>query len=227
MEYHPEPVQVLLLWKLATSNGAAWKADIKPAHITDKGKRDSLVRYGLISEQQQKREIPGKRATRGLFFTLEEKGWAWLADHLDAPLSRSAAAADVLQSVLKMLQSHLSKHRMVLADFIDSEEENASEAVADVPATDVIADGIVTAYRSLSDDRSNGRVRLKDLRRKLSDVPREQLDLVLNKMTREGVIVLNRLDNPREITPEDDAAKLVSPLGDPRHIMHMEIPAHV
>ena len=116
---------------------------------------------------------------------------------------------------------------MVLADFIESAEKTASEAVADVPATDVIADRIVMAYRSLAHDRSNGRVRLKDLRRKLSDVPREQLDFVLSKMTRDGVVVLNRLDNPREITPEDDAAKLISPLGDPRHIMHMEIPAHV
>ena len=227
MDYHPEPIQVLLLWKLATNNGVAWKADVKPAHITDKPRRDPLVRDGLISAETRKREIPGKRPTRGLFITLEEKGWAWLADHLDAPISRSAAAADVLQSVLRLLQIHLDRRQLVLADFIEIEEQNAIETITQPPPPEEIESRIVAAYASLADKRSNQRIRLRDLRGELSDLPREQLDQALNKMTREGVIVLNRLDNPREITPEDDAAKLVSPLGDPRHIMHMEITAHV
>lgn len=234
MEYHPEPIQVLLLWKLATNNGAAWKADIKPAHITDKSKRDALVHYGLISAETRKREAPGKRATRGLFITLEEKGWAWLADHLDAPISRSAAAADVLQSILGMLQHHLDKRRLVLADFIEIIEQDAMDRVAPIaseaaaaPTATVVESRIVAAYKSLADQQTNQRIRLSDLRRELSDLSREQVDRALHKMANDGVIVLNRLDNPLEITRGDEAASLVSPLGDPRHIMHMEIPAHV
>ena len=107
MEYVPEPIQVLLMWKLATADGQMWKSDIKPAHMTDKPKRAALVHHGFISVETRKREVAGKRPSQSLLFTLEERGWAWLADHLDAPISRSSAAADVLQLLLE-------KHKLQL-----------------------------------------------------------------------------------------------------------------
>jgi hypothetical protein len=247
METQPLPIQVLLLWKLATNNGSAWKADLKPDHITDKPKRDPLVQSGLISVETRRREIPGKRASRGLYLTLEDKGWAWLADHLDAPISRSQAAADVLTSVLRMLQRHLERNNMVLADFIETLPEDDKTTIGELQVTDShvlqpqalhgeqhdslalegLEDRVTAAYATLSGHRSNARVRLADLRQKLSDIPRKQLDHVLQEMSRDGRVVLNRLDNPSEITSADEEAKLTSPLGDPRHIMHMEIPVHV
>lgn len=270
MEKNPDPAQTLLLWHLATHGGEAWLADL-PATLASKPRRSGLIRDGLIAEEKQPRPRPGKRTVQALQLTLQEKGWAWLADHLDAPLSPSKAAAAVLQRLLAALQSHLERHRLALADFLvsdnlraDADPATSSEAaqkgaaldeteqgraVAPRPAqrdlqqpdrgelqlagsldaaqSDPVEARITAAYAVLAEQRSNGRVRLAALRRELADLPRETLDAALQRMLRAGKLVLGRLDNPLEITPEDDAAKLLTGLGDPRHIMHMEIPAHV
>jgi hypothetical protein len=132
-----------------------------------------------------------------------------------------------------MLKSHLGRQSLVLADFVDIESQVSVSADREDSVPNIredsraIQDQIIAAYAILSNHRSNVRVRLADLRSELPDVPRQQLDHVLQRMTGDGLIVLNRLDNPLEITPEDEDAKIVSPLGDPRHIMHMEIHAHV
>lgn len=288
MEKNPDPAQTLLLWHLATHGGEAWLADL-PATLASKPRRSGLIRDGLIAEEKQPRPRPGKRTVQALRLTLQEKGWAWLADHLQAPLSPSKAAAEVLQGLLAALQLHLERHRLALADFLvgdhasgdaavpesDTGDSGAGDsdtrqgeaaldamgqgragqgrAVAPQPATgdfqppacgglqpagglaaatdaapdDSVAERITAAYAVLAEHRSNGRVRLAALRSELADLPRETLDTALQRMLRAGKLVLGRLDNPLEITPEDDAAKLLTALGDPRHIMHMEIPAHV
>lgn len=246
-EYEPSPSQVLLIWRLAGLNGEAWLADITPAALGKKLHRDSLLRAGLIDEETRRRERAGKRATRGTYITLTDEGWAWLAEHLDAPVSkRGRAAADVLEMILRKLKVHLRGHRIALADFITGEPEagapaspslephSAQPASADPAATPTapqldlsqVIQRIRSTYARLADNRPGARVRLADLRRELADISRSQLDQALEQMTRAGSVVLNRLDNPAEISPADDEAKILTELGDPRHIMHMELTVH-
>lgn len=237
MEHHPDPMQSLLLWSLAVKQGTAWLADLKGA-LADKSKRTSLIRAGLIVEQKRPRVRVGKRTVRAIQLTLEDKGWAWLADHPHAPISQSKAAADVLQAMLGIIAVHLERNRLALADFMlpagtestapsPGDSPPARNAEPDAPLSELLESRIADAYAELAHHRSAARVRLADLRRRLSDLSHEQVNSTLQKMTREGRVVLNRLDNPLEITAEDEAAKLVNGLGDPRHIMHMEVLAHV
>lgn len=229
--FEPDKMQRLLLWMLATKPDGEWLKDL-PSHIVEKSKRDPLIRAGLIEEEKKRLEIPGKRATKPLFLTLSDAGWLWLSEHLTLDVSRSNYAADVLNSFLKMLKTHLDQHQVALADFVSGAElpeENAAEqrafedAAAD-PAS--LADRIRDTYRRLSGNVSNARVRLADLRRELSDVPRAGLDEQLQEMEREGGLVLNRMDDPREIAADDETAKILTPLGDPRHLVHMELSRH-
>lgn len=244
MNFVPQPAQVVLLWKLITTQGEAWKSDIQPVHLTEKKLRDDLVRHGFISEEKRKRERKGRRAsTSGIYLRLEEKGWEWIANHMTATLSRSRATADVLEFVLRSLSQHLARHGFALADFMA--EQNKISGAGFQPAAgeeswqagslphniifnvSTVEEQIAAAYSVLTDQRSNVRVRLADLRNALSDIPNEQFDNAVRNMLRTGEVVLNRLDNPREIAPEDEAAKILTALGDPRHILHMEIPAYV
>lgn len=245
MEHHPDPMQSLLLWNLAVNQGTAWLADLKGT-LADKSKRTSLIRAGLIVEQKRPRVRAGKRTVRAIQLTLEDKGWAWLADHPTAPISHSKAAADVLQALLGIIAVQLERNRLALADFMTPDAVEAALPVVTEPRPariekpqrfnaeepdeslgELLESRIADTYAELAHHRSAARVRLADLRRRLSDLSPEQVNAALRKMTREGRVVLNRLDNPLEITAEDEAAKLLTPLGDPRHIMHMEILAHV
>jgi len=88
-----------------------------------------------------------------------------------------------------------------------------------------IGERVALAYARLAGNESFARVRLADLRGELASISREELDAALQQLASDGVIILNRLDDPREITAEDKEAMLRTVLGDPRHIMHMEIPA--
>ena len=205
-----EPMQVLLLWKLVIADGEMWKSDIRPAGIGDNKVRKSLREERLISEESQRREVPGKRATRGLKITLEDAGWAWVSENLDARLPRSAAAADVLQGLLLKLQRYLQRSDLVLAEFLASEPE-----VVDLEQQ------IVAAYRALDTHGRGERVRIADIAGELSNVELAELHRELLAMQSQDKLTLFVLDNPREITEADRQCEITTVLGDKRHIIHM------
>lgn len=77
---------------------------------------------------------------------------------------------------------------------------------------------ILTAAKTLG---SNGRrVWLKDLRAKVS-LSREQVDAALLALDSAGAISLEKSDNPRAIKAAEEAAKLVTPSGSPRHFCYV------
>ena len=83
-----------------------------------------------------------------------------------------------------------------------------------------LADRIANACMKLSRGRANVRVRLAELRQKLAEVSRHDLDQMLLSMSRANRLSLYRLDNPQEIQPEDDAAAVYTASGEPRHIVY-------
>ncbi len=237
--------QRLLLWRLAVAGGEMWLSDIADG-LKQAPNRKELIRAELISEAKQRRRRAGKKTTHQLVVCLEDRGWAWLSDHMEQPVWKSNSASEVLQGLLLQLQGYLSRNRLVLGELFTSssglENDESEDAETGAGEKQPTASGITSdatrersplpigervalAYARLAGNESFARVRLADLRGELASISREELDAALQQLASDGVIILNRLDDPREITAEDKEAMLRTVLGDPRHIMHMEIPA--
>jgi hypothetical protein len=67
-------------------------------------------------------------------------------------------------------------------------------------------------------------VRLSELRRELSTLPRSTVDEGLLQMEAARQLVLYPLDNPLDIKPEDREAALPNSVGTPRHVIHIDHP---
>ena len=79
---------------------------------------------------------------------------------------------------------------------------------------------ISSAYEKISKGAWNTRVRLSDLRAKLKDIPRDELDATLKKMQGENKLVLMGYDFKVEIKPADIKAA-IEVGGEPAHIVYM------
>lgn len=210
MSYEPEASDRALLWRLAVIGGES------PLKDLDKPKVDSKVRKRLraagFTEEESRKPPTGGRGV--LHLSLSEKGWNYLAEHTTAPLSPRANVVPVLQGFLAQLDRFLTARALSLADFFRVPPAAAS-TIAE------ISQRILDAYNRLSGGRGNVRVRLADLREALADVPRPALDDALLQLATSGQAALYRLDNPLEISPRDREAVLMTPAGDPRHLIYL------
>lgn len=93
------------------------------------------------------------------------------------------------------------------------------------PSSSQTAPGLSERIRNVALELGKGsartRVRLRDLRARLSGVPREQLDRELLELQRSGALVLYRIDDPMDVTKDDEKASL-QVAGYPRHILYLE-----
>ncbi len=213
MTFTPSPLQTLLLWRLLANEGGDFWKYVKPQDSKD---RNVLEAAGLVATE--KRKESGAKGSRPILFVfLTEQGWNWAASHLDADFSQTSnATGPVLRAILSKLKLHLAHSNTSLADFICPPKENRLKD--DIEMRDRVRQG----YFQASGGRWNVRVRLADLRRALTDVPRDQLDHTLLAMERQEVLVLYPLDDPQEIRGEDEAAGLANTLGIRRHILCIE-----
>lgn len=85
-----------------------------------------------------------------------------------------------------------------------------------------IESGIIERYLGASGGATETRVRLADLRKGVAPDQWAEQDAVLLRMQREGKLVLNRLDDPQEITAADHAAALMLSPDAPRHIVYLK-----
>ncbi len=226
MDFSPTSAQVLFLWRLLVEGGHAFAKDLKPQlkKKKDKHEKKELFAQGLL----EKKAPPGKK-TRAEFVNLTDKGWEWVGHHLDAEIgSRSTAAGPILHAIMSRLQAHLQARGISLAEFMASGRTSpASEAPRQgTPLPE--GDGspqqhLRQAYLTLSQGRLGVRVRLAALRTLLPNWPRQHLDRVLTQMEGQGQLVLYRLEDPLEIHPADEQAALNNSVGDPRHIVYMEV----
>ena len=236
IEIEPSEKQRLLLWRLAVAGGGAWLSELAKG-LSDKPVRDSLIQSRLICEAKLTRRVLGKRAVRSTYVTLEDRGWAWLADHMDLPIWKSKSASEVLQALLAQLNDYMTRHQISLGEVLtqiasplpeqaERVEQLAGDESSEMSASQShlsVREQIAQAYAALASHGSNSRVRLAALRSKLTSISRQEVDHALQEMARDGEVVLNRLDNPAEITKDDEEAMIRTGLGDPRHIMHMRI----
>jgi hypothetical protein len=219
MQYDPSPLEVLFVWALVAEGGAGLMKDLKPK--LEKKDRDRLEKAGLVTVARQKQ----KNGAFGVELT--DKGWAWAADHLDAEISaRSPAAGPILRAWLIRLKGYIANNDVALAEIIGGQpvatDEGASPADAPVQgAAHGLPKRIADAYLSLSGGHWARRVRIAHLRDKLKDVSRQKLDTILLDMQRQGRLALYTLDDPRQVSADDEKAALhIGPAT--RHIVYME-----
>jgi hypothetical protein len=167
------------------------------------------VKAGLIEAERRR---PPERGRAALHLALTDRGWGWLAEHLDGEQPAQAKPVKTLQKILVCLKAHLNAHGYSLADFITGPPP---ERPADIDKL------IESAYFGLSGGRANVRVCLADLRAALPDIPRDRLDATLLAMATRGGVALYPLENPVEIQPRDREAVLRTPTGNERHLVYL------
>jgi len=175
--------------------------------------RRALEEAGLIRLEKRK---------GGARVLLEDEAWDFAMANLTGELPKTPRAGRVLRSVLSKVQRSLQTQDQGLAGFVSGDSQ-VGRAGGTEPAGDSRAPGedlIRAACLALTHGQTKKRVRLSDLRRKLS-TSREKLDDLLLAMQTEGRLVLYKMDNPAEITPEDEKAAL-SIAGQPRHLVYLE-----
>src|SRR5262249_43950958 len=150
-----------------------------------------------------------EKHTHGLWLTVTDRGWAWAARNLSAPLPKKAQAADLLQAWLARLQAYMEAKNVTLPEIISPSGEAAYA---------IMRDRIRSAYCAISGGVFNKAVFLRDLRGKLSDFDRVTLEQTLLQMSRTGEASLMQQDNRRQITDADRAAAILIG-GEPRHIL--------
>lgn len=226
MHKDPSPREVLILWGLIAKGGEGWQKELRPK--LEGKERTRLEKAELLASEKRK----GSKNREAFWVEVTETGWAWANNHLDAKVSSSSkAAGPILQAWLTRLKTYMGRNGIPLADIISgaaaTPQAKPSPEGKPLPlaAPPRLANGLPArvrdAYLTLSGGVFVERVRLSDLREKLPDVPRRELDETLLKMQRGGDVVLYTLDNPREITDKDSRAAIKIG-GEPRHIMYME-----
>ncbi len=212
-----EKTRNLILFALLGKGGEAFQSEIKP--LVTPSERTSMERAGLIRVGER----DGK-----FWLELNDKGWDYAFDKLDAPLFVNPTAAEtILQDWLARIKLFLAAKQMILADFFmpgaDAPNEAAAledETAAPPPAADgrSLPDRIRAAFLELTGGRLNTHVLLRDLRPRLADIERASLDQALVGMMRSREAELMRQDNRRELTQADhDSALNIA--GEARHIL--------
>lgn len=145
---------------------------------------------------------------RAFVHELTDAGWRWVADELDLPRRAGAGSLEsAFHAVLADLGRYLRASGLSLADFFKASHEAASEepTVPREPA-DVEA-RILSAYRAVATEPAQF-VKLTEIRQRLADVPRADVDAALDRMYRSQRINLIPQSGQRLLTAEDRKAAL-------------------
>lgn len=224
MSYELEPLQRLLLWRLAVSDEGEFLKEINTS--LSSAKRKALVREGFIDEVKRKHPKSGRGAT---FLTLEDKGWSWCQEHLTDELkTRSTQTTPILERLLRLMADYFQsqQHTNSFGQFVlqakpspPAPAESNLEPV-DITPTETLEESIRAACLELGNGQRNVRVRLSELRTKMG-VANAVLDQKLLEMEQRHELSLFPLDNPQEIGPADREAALRTQAGHERHIVYL------
>ncbi|ACN14361.1 hypothetical protein HRM2_12490 [Desulforapulum autotrophicum HRM2] len=225
MDYHPGVTQRHLLFSLLfTGEEPAMSKTIPVLNVKQ---RKELVDAGFIELEKR---------GRASHLILTDKAWAWASDAFNQsvpPLLKLNAAA--LEGLLGRLSVYMVKNKVGLGDLLAGENPVSYESGPNAPGIDKRGpDGgdarhtknlerrICSAYHRLAGNQWNVRVSIAALRKVLSDINRDDLSALLCRMQFSGdyTLVMYPHDDPREITPEDDAAA-VHAAGRDNHIIYM------
>jgi len=153
----------------------------------------------------QLRLVKTVQPRRAFVHELTDAGWRWCADELTA--SRHADAKSIesaLYRVMAVFGRYMQATGISLADVVKASQEPAPEATqepADVDAR------IMSAYHEVAAEPAQF-VKLTDLRSRLADLSRTDIDEALERMYRSQRINLVPQSSPRALSAEDQEAAL-------------------
>jgi hypothetical protein len=219
------PKQSLIMWCLIGKQGEALQSEIVPE--IKKADREALVTG---------RYVTSSKRGRSLYLKVEDKGWRWAGENLDAELPRNF---QVLRDWLERVRHNLVTNGGTLADFIGCPPEiiNAppkskkrSQKPAKTPKTetprplseDQIRDRIEDAYLAVTKGRKAESALLSKVRAHLPDLDRATVDAALLRILQgDRKARLGQISDPKALSAADrDAA--FSPGGEPFHLLWIE-----
>jgi len=206
-------VECSTLFILMAEARRLFNRDLKELHRVElkKSSRDKLVKAGLIEVDKAKH--PMTKAS-GMTLELTDRGWAWARNEITegVPEGRAGQGQGALYAVLNNLARYLKRNQLVLADvFGHPSPETPAPVEADNGAPVDLEARVRAAYAALT-RRPGTMVKLADLRERLLDVPRRDLDAMLAQLARARRIVLEANDDAYDVATRDREAALS--LGD-------------
>jgi len=183
------PKQALVVWKLLLLGDGQRLSKFTPKLAPRE--LQGLVGAGLCTV-----EI-GKNRSKKLRLT--EKGWSWANGGFTVKVSKTPAAAPVLDALLAKVGAYLEVHNLALDDLLRPRRA--------APETG-IEERIRAAYLRVSGGKYNEYVRLARLRAELGADPASAVDAALIEMQQKGGTVLYPTNNPQALGPDDEAAAL-------------------
>lgn len=236
MNYQPTPAEHRLLWLLVANRGEEFEIALKPTN--PKSTREALKQAGLIEVEKRQKPSSAKRKVKSTYLRLTEAGWTWCNQDMSWPLPRIKSKADLfLHSLLPRLKSLFESQGTAasLADFINKSDPVAkSDEIAHpatVQANDLAAPAVPMQQPSI-EQRIRGaclelggghqtvRIRIADLRKRLPEFAHDDVTNGLRQLAIRNELTLYPFDDPRQITPEDEAAAMHSSTGVPQHILY-------
>lgn len=224
------PIEFHTLWVLIASGGGAFENTLKPKLA--KATRDALQRKGLIEVEKRVKPSLSKRKTAALHLQLTEHGWKLCGEQMTWPSPRIKSRADLCLSwLMPRLKAFFDRQVTAasLGDFINkSESSSATEtlhtAEVAVPATLPASHTeqiLNQRIRELCQELGTGRrIRIADLRGRLPDFSHDDVTQALWQLDKSNELTLYPFDEPRQMTPEDEAAAVLSSTGIPQHILY-------
>jgi len=146
--------------------------------------------------------VESDKPGRAYVHELSEAGWRWCADELSAnPSSRGGSMERALYAIFGGLDRYLRYSGQSLADIFRHRDEECRD---DRPSLEA---RIGTAYRALSAGPGDF-VRLRELRQRLADISRPEVDSALAAMYQQRRVNLVPQSNQQGLTDADRESAL-------------------
>jgi hypothetical protein len=188
-----------------------------------------LIGFTLVGEERrrlnERKLVESEKIGRAFVHELSDKGWRWCADELAAgPVRRGSSLERAQALVFRAFSRYLSAAGLSLADVVCPSGDGVTGDVARVTgdvgdATDVAA-RVQAGYLVLS-PASGEFVKLRELRLRLADVPRTDLDSALATMFTTQRINLIPQENQQALSTADREAALRIG-GEYKHLISIE-----
>ncbi|MGC7097577.1 hypothetical protein ACPZ19_23135 [Amycolatopsis lurida] len=181
---------------------------------------ETVVGFTLTGEVRRQLNdlgyVNSRKSGRSYSHELTDSGWNWCGREMGVKTPPPNSRSNLINGLYVLLggiDEYLRRQGLQLAHVFTPEVELTEEE---------IERRIREAYRQLA-GTSREWVGLIDLRPKLGEAPRKEVDAVLKELSRQGRLHLIPEDNRKALTPADhEAAIRVG--GDDNHLLKIEVP---
>jgi hypothetical protein len=203
--------------ELSVRERAAMFALLGAARKVSNPQLRELVGFSLDGKERrnlnERKLVESEKHGRAFAHELSDKGWKWCEDELAAgPLNHGSRAERAHYLVFGMFAQYLNACGLRLADIASARQE----AHDDVDVTDRVEDG----YRALA-PADGAFVKLRELRARLADIARPDLDAVLTALFTSQRINLVPQSNQQALTDADRESALRIG-GESKHLISIE-----